>query len=285
MNRIKAISMETYRRWNEYDGMTDSAALAFIFLLSLPALILFTVSLGSLFLQHQVLRNRIISYIPAIADQTGIDLLNKLFQQLPATGTITFGLVISSVLFMWIAANLFRQLQKTINGMWDITYHHRTWYEEVIRKRLVTLVAVLVFVLLVMITTAFEIIFFRISSDLNSFLPLSVDVIRYSSSIFNFILLVMLFTYLYRVLPQIRLNMKYVLTGSFLTVVFITIGKYAFSVYIRYSDPTSIYGSIGSMIAIFLWVYISAIIVTFMIQFTKVYADIDNNLSFKETRR
>lgn len=279
MSKIKDIALQTYRQWSDYDGMTDSAALAFIFLLSLPALILFTVSLGSMFLQNRALQYKIISYVSTIAGQTTVDSFYELFGQLPTTSTITIGLIISSLLFLWTAANLFRQFQKTINRMWDVKYQHRTWYEEMVKKRLASLIAVLVFVIIIVLTTAFEIIFFKVSRSLNSYLPLPVNVIQYSSYIFNFIVLFLLFIYLYRVLPETRLNMKYVLTGSFLTVVFITIAKYAFTLYIRYSDPTSIYGSIGSMIAIFLWTYFSAIIVTIMIQFTKVYADIDNSTS------
>ena len=275
MSKVKDIFMETYRRWSDHDGFTDSAALAFIFLLSLPALILFTVSLGSMFLQNKALQYKIVGYVSTFADQTTIDSLYELFRQLPTTGTITIGLIISSVLLLWTAANLFRQLQKTINRMWNVEYHHRTWYEDMIKKRLASVVAVFAFVLIIVLTTVFEIIFINISRSLNSFLPISVDFIQYSSFFLNFLVMFLIFTYLYRVLPETRLDMKYVLTGSFLTVILINIGKYVFSLYLSFSDPTSVYGSIGSLIAIFLWVYYSSIIVTVMIQFTKVYADID----------
>ncbi|WP_406657458.1 YihY/virulence factor BrkB family protein [Methanolobus sp. ZRKC2] len=282
MSKIKDIFMETYRRWSDYDGITDSAALAFIFLLSLPALILFTLSLGSMFLQQKALQHRIIAYVSTIASQTTVDTLNDLFGQLPTTGTTTLGLIISSLLLLWTATNLFRQLQKTINGMWNVEYHHETWYEDIIKKRLASVVAVFAFVLIIVLTTAFEFALLEISRRLNSLFPLSVNIIQYTSLILNFFILFMIFIYLYRVLPETRLDMKYVLTGSFMTALLITIGKYVFSLYLSISDPTSVYGSIGSMIAIFLWIYYSAIIVTIMIQFTKVYADIDRGVAVEK---
>jgi membrane protein len=81
------------------------------------------------------------------------------------------------------------------------------------------------------------------------------------------------------------MDYKYVITGSFLTVTLITIGKYVFSLYLRYTDPTGMYGSVGSVLALFLWIYMSAIIVTIIVEFTKVYADYETNQKKEQIRR
>lgn len=276
MGKIKDIALQTYRSWSDYDGITDSAALAFIFLLSIPALLLFTVSLGSMFVQDQALQQRIIEYASAFATQSTLDMLNSLFQQIPDTSTLTLGLIISILLFLWTAGNLFNQLQKTINGMWHIDNRQNEGYKKSIRERISSMLAVIAFVFIIVISTVFEVIVLNISRSFPSILPLPLDVIQYTSSILNFLILLLLFIYLYRVLPKTKLDMKPVLVGAFLTVVFITIGIHAFNLYLMFSNLRSVYGSIGSLIAIFLLIYITAIIVTVMAQFTKVYADYDN---------
>ncbi|TGC08766.1 YihY/virulence factor BrkB family protein [Methanolobus halotolerans] len=276
MSKIKEIAVQTYRRWSDYDGMTDSAALAFIFLMSLPALLLFTISLGSMFVRDQALQQRIIDYVSNVAGQATIDTLNSLFQQIPDTSTLTLGLIISILLFLWTSGNLFNQFQKTINGMWNVDRAYGG-YKKSISERISAILAVLAFVLIILLSTIFEVIIMNISRSFQSIFPLPLNVIQYSSSILNFLVIMLLFVYLYRVLPETRLDMKYVLAGSFLTVVFITLGKYAFSLYLMFSNPASVYGSIGSLIAILLWIYITAIIVTIMTEFTKVYADYDNS--------
>jgi membrane protein len=68
-------------------------------------------------------------------------------------------------------------------------------------------------------------------------------------------------------------------------VAFVTIGKYAFSLYLRYTDPTGMYGSVGSVLAIFLWIYLSAIIVTVMVEFTKVYSDYEKSQRRENIRK
>lgn len=282
MSKIKDIAVQTYRSWNNYDGMTDSAALAFIFLLSIPALLLFTVSLGSMFVRDQDLQQRIIEYASTFATQSTVDLLNSLFQQIPDTSTLTLGLIISILLFFWTAGNLFNQLQKTINSMWNVDTRQNGGYKKSISERVSSMLAVLAFVFIIVVSTVFEVIVLNISKNFKPILPLPLNIIQYTSSILNFLILLLLFIYLYRVLPKAKLDMKPVLIGAFLTVVFITIGIHAFNLYLMFSNPRSVYGSIGSMIAFFLWIYITAIIVTIMAQFTKVYADYDSSAAIKK---
>ncbi len=285
MGKIKDIVTKTLHKWSSDDGITDSAALSFIVLMSLPALLLFLLSVSSFFLREETIQEAIVEYISDIATDTTMEALQTLFQQIPETSTITLGLLISFALFLWTAGNLFLQLEKTLNRMWEVSYEKRTWYEELIKKRISAFISVFIFVLLIVLTTVFDVIFFSISQQLDEFLPLPAWTIQYTSSIANFLILVLLFIYLYRVLPDTKMDYKYVIAGSFLTVTLITIGKYVFSLYLRYTDPTGMYGSVGSVLALFLWIYMSAIIVTVIVEFTKVYADYETDQRKEQIRR
>ncbi|WP_292464192.1 YihY/virulence factor BrkB family protein [Methanolobus sp.] len=285
MGKVRDIVTGTLHKWNNDDGITDSAALSFIVLMSLPALLLFLLSVSSFFLREEAVQESILEYVSSVATETTIEILNTLFQQIPETSTLTLGLLVSFALFLWTSGNLFLQLEKTINRMWNVSYENSTWYEELIKKRISAFVAVFIFVLLVVLITVFEVIFFSVSQQLDQFLPVPAWAIQSISSIANFLILVLLFIYLYRVLPDTKMDYKYVVTGSFLTVAFVTLGKYVFSLYLRYTDPTGMYGSVGSVLAIFLWIYLSAIIVTVMVEFTKVYADYETSQRKKHIQR
>lgn len=77
----------------------------------------------------------------------------------------------------------------------------------------------------------------------------------------------------YRVLPDTKLGLKPVFVGSLVTVILITIGKYAMSLYFLYSNPVSVYGAIGSTVGLFLLIYYSSIMITIGAEFTKVYSE------------
>ncbi|MDP2218368.1 MAG: YihY/virulence factor BrkB family protein [Methanolobus sp.] len=273
MGKIKDIVIGTIHKWNNDDGFTDSAALSFIVLMSLPALLLFLLSVSSFFLREEAVQQSINDYVSSVGNGVSIHILDTLFRQIPETSTITLGLLVSFALFLWTSGNLFLQLQKTINRMWNVSYKSKTWYEELIKKRISAFIAVFIFVLLVVLITVFEVLFSKLSQYLDVFLPIPSWVIQYTSSLAIFLILVLLFIYFYRVLPETKMDYKYVITGSFLTVSLITLGKYIFSLYMDIIDPTRLYGSVGLLLATFLGIYISAIIVTVMVEFTKVYAD------------
>ena len=71
MNRgyIRNLVTRTIKEWLEDDSITYSAALAFYFVLSLPALLLFSVSIGSIFLKSKSLQDTILNYLQGVVDE------------------------------------------------------------------------------------------------------------------------------------------------------------------------------------------------------------------------
>jgi membrane protein len=72
------------------------------------------------------------------------------------------------------------------------------------------------------------------------------------------------------VLPEARIDMRYVLEGSLFTVSLITIAKYFFAFYLSHGNITTVYGAIGSIIGFLLWVHFSFIAVTFVAEMINV---------------
>src|SRR5205814_2260143 len=81
----------------------------------------------------------------------------------------------------------------------------------------------------------------------------------------------MLFTLIYRYLPDVRLGWRDVSLGALVTAVLFKLGQYALAVYFYKAAPTSAYGAVGSVVAVLLWAYYSACILFFGAEFTQVY--------------
>jgi membrane protein len=263
---------KTVDKWVEDDGITNSAALSFHAVIGLPSLILFTLFLGSAFLKPQILEAAIITDVSVFADDVVIKALHALFTQLSVDGSSSLGILFSFAIYLWSAGNIFFQLQKMINKMWGLESSAKSWLQGFVRKKMSSLVAALVFGILVAVSTLFEIVFFAISDNLKTTLSLPIDAVRYASLAISFITLILFFMYLYRVLPEATIGLKYVFIGSMLTVILLTIGKYLMGLYLSYSNLTTVYGTIGSILVIFMWVYMSSIFITFMAEFTGIYS-------------
>ncbi len=265
----------TFEKWLEDDGITYSAALSFHTIIGLPSLMLFTLFMGSIFLKEHIDETFIVTDVSLIADDMIVKTLNALFMQLEVTGTMNLTVLASFLIYLLSAGNIFFQLQKMINRMWGFKASKSSWNDwlnQLIRKRLSSLAAVIAFGAIVILSTLSELVLFVISDNIESTFYISMDIFRYAGSGISFIALILLFMYIFRVLPQASFGFKYIFTGSLLTVILLTIGKYMMGLYLSYANISTIYGTLGSLIAVLIWIYMSSIIVTFMAEFTGIYS-------------
>jgi membrane protein len=270
---IQNLFTRTIKEWGEDNAITYSAALAFYFVLSLPALLLFSVSIGSIFLKSKNIQNAIINYLQGVVDPSVINMITVLFEHIPTINSLSISALISFVLLLWSASNIFRQLKNFLERAWDIKPVESNTVKDFIRDAVLSSIIVIFFGGLLVISIAVEGIVYLTSSLLNGVLPFSTTIASYASSIASFIILVLFFTLAYKVLPDRSLNFKSIVVGSIVTVILITIGKYAVGLLLAYSNPVSVYGAIGAIIGLFLLIFYSSIMITIGVEFTKVYSE------------
>lgn len=68
-----------------------------------------------------------------------------------------------------------------------------------------------------------------------------------------------------------------------MTAFLITIEKYAVVFYMAHNDLTSVYGIIGSVIGLLLWIYYSSIVISIGAEFTKVYSQYLSEINVNHT--
>ncbi len=270
---IKDLITGTFREWVDDNGKTYSAALAYYFVLSLPALLLLSVSLGSIFLKSKEIQEIILSYVGGIVDERIIGMLDLLFEQIPEVGSLSISALAGFVFLFWSASNVFRHLKDFLEKMWDIQSADNGTIKGFIRNAVLSIIVVIIFGGLLVVSILVEGILFRSSAFLQDFLPFSLGLVQYTSSIASFLILVLFFMFIYRVLPDTKLDIKHTFVGAIVTVILVDIGKYAIGIYLLYSGINSLYGVIGSIIGLFLWLYYTSIMITIGAEFTKVYSE------------
>ncbi|WP_440948397.1 YihY/virulence factor BrkB family protein [Methanosarcina sp. T3] len=263
----------TIKEWMEDNAKTYSAALAYYFVLSLPALLLFSVSVGSLFLRSKQIQDTIISNLQGFVDQNVINMISSLFEYIPEVNSLSIGALIGFVILLWSASNVFRQMKKFLEVAWDIEPAESNTVKDFIRDSIVSFFVVIVFGGLLALSIIVEGVLYATSKVFQEIFPFPPILARYAGSIASFLILVLFFMLVYRVLPNTKLDLKPVFVGSLVTVILINIGKYAIGFYFAYSNPVSVYGAIGSVIGVFLLIYYISIMITVGAEFTKVYSE------------
>ena len=96
-----------------------------------------------------------------------------------------------------------------------------------------------------------------------------MEVVNYG---IGFAIVVLLFAFMFKVLPDVEIRWKAVWTGAILTAILFNVGKLLLSVYFAELKPTSAFGKAGTIILIMMWINYSCMLIFFGAEFTKVYA-------------
>ncbi|WKB36531.1 YihY/virulence factor BrkB family protein [Terrilactibacillus sp. S3-3] len=87
-----------------------------------------------------------------------------------------------------------------------------------------------------------------------------------------FVVIIIIFVFLYKLLPNKKLKFSEVIIGAIVAGVSWQLASYAFSFYVRYFGRYSAtYGTLGGIIILMLWFYITAITVIIGGQINAVY--------------
>lgn len=268
---IKELAVIALKNWKDHRSLTDSAALSFYMLLSLPAILLFSVSIGSLFLGSGQVQDSILEYVEGVIDNSVMEGFKAFLTNMPETLSLSLSALTGLLLLMWSAGNVFRQFKKYLDRIWKVPMSKGNFARNFLEDTLFSLITVVVFGGLIVVSTVLEALILT-SSKLLHTIFLFPGIFQYVGTVAAFLVLLMLFIFIYLVLPDVDVTLMCAIAGSAVTAFLITIGKYAVVFYMKYSDLTSVYGIIGSVIGLLLWIYYSSIVITIGAEFTKVYS-------------
>lgn len=105
------------------------------------------------------------------------------------------------------------------------------------------------------------------------FLSISASVLTVLNFIITLVIVTLLFTIIFKVLPDVRLRWKPAIVGAIFTTALFTAGKYLINLYIQKTNPGIVFGTAGSIFLLLVWIYYTAIILYFGAEFTQVYAE------------
>lgn len=242
-------------RMREHDVSGMAAQLAFFFLLSLFPLLIFLIAL--------------IPYLPfTAADIMALlativpeDSLAFIEPQLEGIMERNRGLLSVSILgTLWTASNAMNGLLKSFDKAYDVVENRK----YIIRRAIALLMTVgLIFLLIIVLMLPvfgkqIGVFLYNLIGFSEHYLVIW-NFVRWISSIIG---LYLIFTLLYWVLPYIKWKRKSVFWGALFATIGWSVVSYGFSFYVNhFSNYSNTYGSIGGIIVLMLWLYLSAHII------------------------
>ncbi len=188
----------------------------------------------------------------------------------PKTGFWATCLAIGTLIIASTA--VFVQLQNSLNRIWNVRSKAGHGWHHFIRHRLLSFAMVLGISFLLLVSLVVSAGLTALGNVMGNFVSGKDLLLDTVSFVVSLGIITVLFAMIFKWLPDINVAWRNVWSGGFITALLFNVGKLMFSVYIGKSSFASIYGAIGSLVVILLWVYYSALILFFGAQLTSVYA-------------
>ena len=162
------------------------------------------------------------------------------------------------------ATTVFAQLQSSLNTIWGIEAKPGNAIWAWIRRRVLSIgiLAAIGFVVIVSLL---------MSAIIGAFLTQTGPIWDVLNQLMTAIVFALLFTLLFRYLPDARLQWRRAVRGGIMTALLFTVGKSIIGLYLSNGDVGGAYGAAGSVVILMVWVYYSSAIFFFGAEFVQAW--------------
>lgn len=268
----RAIVRDTVAEFLDDDAVNLGAALAFYTALAMSPLLVLLLWIATF--AGEGTRTQLVAQMQALVGPEGGQAIRAIIDSAKTTPQLgTFAGVVSLATLLFSVSGVFGQLQYALNRLWDVkaapgTTGTWSW----IRKRLLSVGAFLSVGFLLVVSLA-------VSAAIEAAMEHARDVLlgaavlwQGGSFVLSLLVSAVLFSLIYKLLPDVKLGWRDVAVGGVATAVLFAIGRTAIGIYLGRSSIGSAYGAAGSLVVLLVWVYYASLIVLAGAAFTHVLA-------------
>jgi membrane protein len=262
------------KRWWEKDPFMQSAVIAYYAIFSIPGLLVMIISISNLFFQRDVVTGNLYAQIASIM---GVETATQVKDMIISISNIhksLFATIIGLFVVLVGATGVFVELQKAVNIIWEVKAKPHRAIFTLVRTRLFSFGLIVSVGFLLLISLIITTILAALSSWVLLHWPNIILVIFYVlKSVISFIVIMLLFALMFKILPDAKIQWKHLWLGSTLTAFLFILGKAVIGFYLSKTNPGSAYGAAGSIVLILLWVSYSSMIFFYGAEITRATAD------------
>jgi len=260
---------QAVHQFHENDLFTSAAAMSYFGLMTLfPALLLL------LALSNRIAAgNEMIAHIVQVYPGSS----KFLHDTIRSLSGISTGMIITcAVIVLWAGSWVFAIAERALNRIWGTT--HRTFlHGRLLTLGMIGIVGLLLSasVLVTSVLVAFQEIAGRLSPrQLENYRLLSSVGSVFWQIVFALVSLLVtitLFVIVYRFMPNGPVNLSDTIPGAVIGGLLWEAAKYVFAWSLNYFHYDQIYGSVGAVVAVLTWGYVSSLVLLFGAQLTGVF--------------
>lgn len=249
------------RRFNEVNASEIAASLAYYAIFSLFPLILVLITIGSFILEKELIQNQIMQWLEDFFPLAQNLIIKNIESVIRLRGTVG---AMALVGLLWAATNVFFILTLNINRAFPEANLRGFVKNRLMALMMVGFMVAIMIVSLVMNTISNLLVQFQINGWFIDN-PQGLSISNYLSDFINYLLLFLVVFLLYWWVPNVSVEPKSAISGAIFTVIGWELTTKIFMWYLHsgFVHYELVYGSLGTIISMMLWLYLSSIIILY----------------------
>ena len=278
--RVFLLLRDSIIGWLGNDAVLHSSALAYIAIFSLAPLLIIATAVAGMIFSEAAVKGLVVNLLGDFIGTEAAQMIEDMVINSSFSSSSGLAALIGGIVLFYGAALAFIRLQKAIHAMWGLVP------PTDVRKGAISMIKTGLLSAVGAISVGIYLVILLIIGTLITTIP-KITPHNYLAEFFTNhelflaligffvapILYILPFALIYAGLPKAKVRWRDVWPGAILAAVFFWIGGNLIGLYLTYGSATSIYGAAGSLVAILIWVFYSAMVVLFGAKFTQVYAD------------
>lgn len=258
------------------DLLTQSAALSYYTIFSLPPMLLIILKTATQFYNEAEVKQTIFDEIGGLVGRDGaqqlLGTLDKIDIHQPSWWATALGIGV----LVFTATTVFITMQNALNMIFEVKPATNTkgWgLLKMLRDRAISFALLVSIAFILLVSLVVDALMTAFGKYLNDTLgDISAVMVIVTSVILPIAIITLLFAMLFRFLPDAKLAWRDTWFGALVTALLFSLGKYLIGFYIGNSSAASLYDAAGSVLVVMLWVYYASAILLFGATFTFVRA-------------
>ncbi|HEX8887783.1 MAG TPA: YihY/virulence factor BrkB family protein [Pyrinomonadaceae bacterium] len=263
----------SFHQFHENDLFTSAAAMSYFGLLTLfPGLILL-LALGQRLTAGSAMLNEMLRRVLQVYPGSG-EFLDATIRSL---SDVSVGIIITCiVVVLWAGSWVFAVVERALNRIWNTTSR------AFLRGRALTLGMIGVVGLLLSVSVIVTSVLVAIEQFAARLSPRQLERWTWLASLggmfwqivlalVTILVTITLFMLVYRFMPNARVTLRDTIPGAIIAGLLWEAAKYIFAWSLHYFHYDQLYGSVGAVVAVLTWGYVSSLILLFGAQLTAVF--------------
>jgi membrane protein len=264
--RTRLVLREAFLSFLKEDSLMVAGSIAYHSLLAIFPLLLLLLGISGLYIHHfelvgglSVVLQR---YLPVRTDFIMQNLVG-ISRAYGRIGLLSFGLL------LWSSSGVFVPLEKALNRAWEVEQGRPWWRSRLMAVEMAAIVACLLLISTLLVGSEFLFRLWLRRALAPSLSFLTVFIFHMLTATSSFAIALMAFVVLFERLPNRSMGFRHAFPGALFTALLWEVARWVVTILLPHFNYRQVYGSIGVVVALMTWAYISSAVILFGAQVSR----------------